>query len=259
MSALDDGRYALRGREGDTPFWIFPQGLPDDRLLEDVCSNGQIVKCIAHDDRQRAAECGHRVGYALIEDRDNSDYLYHRDDLAHLGGRKFHKKRNLVNNFIHNHHHELRPLDAAEVPHALRVLDRWRANQQQDDDYGSAKEALENMEALGLCGYIAYADCHPIAFAIGEGIARHRIYVIHFEKGLAEYKGVYQYINMAYSALLPKHYEYINREQDMGDAGLRQAKMTYRPATFAYKYRLIPEQWVAVAAVDGAGQSNDIT
>ena len=38
--------------------------------------------------------------------------------------------------------------------------------------------------------------------------------------------------------MLPKHYMYINREQDLGDPGLRQAKMSYRPSDFVKKYRV---------------------
>lgn len=235
------GHHAIHGYEDDIPFWIFPQGLPDPERVRHMCPrDDHMIKCIAESDREKAHHCAERLGYTLMENRSDFDYLYRRSDLAELGGRKFHKKRNLINNFKQNYEHELRPLSAKEVPHAHRILDSWHAHHQTDNDYHAAKEALEHMGALGLCGYIAYAEGHPAAFAIGEGMARHRIYVIHFEKGVAQYKGAYQYINMAYSALLPRHYEYINREQDMGDEGLRQAKMTYRPADFVRKIRLVP-------------------
>jgi hypothetical protein len=36
--------------------------------------------------------------------------------------------------------------------------------------------------------------------------------------------------------MLPPHYTYLNREQDLGDEGLRQAKLTYRPSGFVKKY-----------------------
>lgn len=39
------------------------------------------------------------LGYKIIEDRDNFDYVYKREELATLKGRKFHKKKNLVNLF----------------------------------------------------------------------------------------------------------------------------------------------------------------
>lgn len=238
-----DGEYALHGLEGGAHFWIFPQGLPKMARLRELCSNGEMVKCIAASERAASERAASELGYQLVGSRADFDYLYLRENLASLRGRKFHKKRNLVNNFTQTHLHELRPLGADEVAPALRILEEWhKAHEGDGDDYHAAKEALERLGELQLCGYILYAEGRAVAFALGEGLARHRMHVIHFEKGIAGYTGVYQYINMAYATALPHHYEYINREQDMGDAGLRQAKMTYRPDGFVEKYRLIPPE-----------------
>jgi hypothetical protein len=43
-------------------------------------------------------------------------------------------------------------------------------------------------------------------------------------------------MSQAFAAGLPRFFTHINREQDLGDEGLRQAKMTYRPAGFVRKY-----------------------
>ncbi|GHU99931.1 hypothetical protein FACS189483_09680 [Spirochaetia bacterium] len=76
----------------------------------------------------------------------------------------------------------------------------------------------------------------PAAYCLGESLARGRMFAVHFEKGIDEYKGIYQYINQAFAASLPGYYTHINREQDLGDEGLRQAKETYRPVGFVRKY-----------------------
>lgn len=252
-----DGEFAIRGTEQGVLFWIFPAGLPSAGRLQELCGNGEMVKCIAASERAASERAAVALGYQLVGSRADFDYLYLREHLANLRGRKFHKKRNLVNNFRQSYRHELRPLDAGEVAPALSILEAWRAaHGSEDGDYHAAKEALGLLADLALCGYILYANGQAVAFALGEGLARHRIYVIHFEKGIAGYTGVYQYINMAYSAILPHHYEYINREQDMGDEGLRQAKMTYRPDDFVTKYRLIPPELAnryASAEVDATG------
>jgi hypothetical protein len=62
------------------------------------------------------------------------------------------------------------------------------------------------------------------------------MFAVHFEKAIDEYKGIYQYINMTFAASLPDSYITINREQDLGDEGLKQAKETYRPCGFVKKY-----------------------
>jgi hypothetical protein len=74
---------------------------------------------------------------------------------------------------------------------------------------------------------------------LGEEVGRGRVFVIHFEKAVLkkEYTGIYQYVNQAFSAVLPKRYELVNREQDLGEPGLRQAKESYRPVGFVKKYR----------------------
>ena len=50
-------------------------------------------------------------------------------------------------------------------------------------------------------------------------------------------RGLYQYVNQAFATVLPEKYELINREQNLGDTGLRQAKDSYPPVGFAKKYR----------------------
>jgi hypothetical protein len=78
----------------------------------------------------------------------------------------------------------------------------------------------------------------PAAYTIGEPLMKGRSFVVHFEKAADGYRGIYQFINKAFAAMLPKHYKWINREQDLGDEGLRQSKMTYRPSGFVKKYRV---------------------
>jgi hypothetical protein len=48
--------------------------------------------------------------------------------------------------------------------------------------------------------------------------------------------GIYQFMNQTFAASLPETVTHINMEQDLGDVGLRQAKMTYRPSGFVRKY-----------------------
>jgi len=127
------------------------------------------------------------------------------------------------------------------IPQAIEVLDRWREdayerNRGEDGDYRAAKEALELFDLLPLRGSIFFIDNKPVGYCLGESIARGKMFAIHFEKAIDEYKGIFQFINQAFAASLPGFFALINREQDLGNEGLRQAKMTYRPCDFVRKY-----------------------
>ena len=179
------------------------------------------------------------MGYSVWEDRDNFDYLYLRSDLVNLTGRKFHKKKNLLNIFIKNNECQAKPLLEEYKDDALQILEQWNHRHNQLNDFVAAKEALEKMWPLQLCGGIFYIDRQPVAYCLGEELALGKSFVIHFEKAVLneDFKGIYQYINQAFALVLTERYEMVNREQDLGNPGLRQAKESYHPVGFVKKYK----------------------
>jgi uncharacterized protein len=232
----------VSGKKDGKRFVMMPCGLPDDNgVLESLLAEHDYIKGLAerHADANRVRL--ERMGRQPVEDRDNFDYLYLRTDLAALQGRKYHKKRNLVNAFINNYTYDESPLTPQNISEAFQVLSQWQDERTaKDDDYEAAREALELVDRLGLHGYIVHVDGTPAAYTLGESLMRGRSFAVHFEKAVGDYKGIYQFINRAFASVLPRHYHYINREQDLGDEGLRQAKMTYRPFGFVKKYKVVP-------------------
>jgi hypothetical protein len=114
-----------------------------------------------------------------------------------------------VNAFINNYSYEERPLCADNIDDAFQVLETWRSGRDDDGDYEASKEALELKDFLELNGYMVYVDGKPAAYTMGEGIANNSTYVIHVEKAIGHYRGIYQFINQAYapgaSQALPLH------------------------------------------------------
>ncbi len=181
------------------------------------------------------------AGYTIAEDRENFDYLYLRTELATLSGKKFHKKKNHVNAFeLAYPNHSIKPLDPSTRGDALSVLEHWISLEEtpEETDYKAAREALELMEKFSMTGLVLYVDGIPVAWTLAEMVADGRIAAVHFEKARTDVRGAYQYINYAFAQALPESVEFINREQDLGDEGMRQAKMTYRPVGFVEKYRV---------------------
>jgi len=169
---------------------------------------------------------------ALTEDRDNFEYLYLRKDLAELLGKDFQKKRNLVNTFLKNYSSEKKLMNVETIKDALLVLDEWKEGKGLHADYDSAKEALNLHSELGFFGLVFYIDGKPVGYCQGETLVSGNSFAVHFEKAIENYKGIYQYINQEFAKSIPENITYINREQDLGHQGLRQAKMTYRPFDF---------------------------
>ncbi|GHV85607.1 ABC transporter permease [Spirochaetia bacterium] len=235
-------------------FFCTPCAVPGRGILEELFKTHDYWKGISDSlltpDQARMEEWG----LEFTEDRDNFDYLYLRTDLADLPGKKYHKKRNLVSQFFNNYDGtwEVKPLTEELVPVALEILEKWREQKGFDGDFIAASEALTQFKGLFLQGMVYWVAGKPAGWCLGERLARGRMFAIHFEKALEEFKGIYQFINQHYAASLPKYFIHINREQDLGDEGLRQAKMTYRPCCFVRKFTAHKRQQVVFQPADSA-------
>jgi hypothetical protein len=238
ISQLEDGLFAIAGRDGEEPFFMLPFGLPREAVLSELFDGYRAMKAVS----ERQAGQLAAMGYPVSQDRNNFDYLYSRADLVNLTGRKFHKKKNLLNMFIRNNECQAKPLLEEYRDDAMQILYEWSRRDGGTSDLAAAKEALEKMGPLQLCGGIFYIDGQPVAYCLGEELALGTSFVIHFEKAVLaeEFRGIYQFINQAFASILPEKYETVNREQDLGDPGLRQAKESYRPVGFVKKYRVGP-------------------
>lgn len=181
-----------------------------------------------------------KAGFTVELDRDNCDYLYSRNDLALLKGKAFHKKKNLVNQFLKLYDKDVRELDDLTTKDAFSVLDKWKQHRLEeggdDGDFEQCTLALKNRVFLDLKGIVVYAGGIPSGFCLGEFSSDEKMFICHFEKGIPKVQGIYQAVNKFTAEWLPESVELINWEQDLGDEGLRHAKMSYRPCAMLEKY-----------------------
>jgi hypothetical protein len=170
----------------------------------------------------------------MVPDRDQAEYVYRAEDLAKLSGRDYLYIRREINKFRRTFvSSEVEPISPANCDKVKEYLDQWYATKNHDSGLAShEKEAvlysLDNMRELGLSGLTIKVDGQIGAISIFEGMSRDTA-LVHFEKGLPEYEGIYKVINQETAALLSQDYEFINRESDLGVPGLREAKMRYHP------------------------------
>lgn len=165
----------------------------------------------------------------------DSDYIYDTLQLSRYSGRDLSKKRNLVKQFTEHYQVEEVSFDAQN---ALVILDAWKKNAMHaEDDALACREAIENFALLSLEGKIYRIDSKPVGLMIGEALNADT-FVLHFAKADISYKGIYQYMYQAYAKTLQERFAFINMEQDMGSASLRQAKHSYGPIRMCHKVRL---------------------
>jgi len=229
--------FIISGEREGKKFFSCPFSCPPAEILRELFNTHDYWKNIGESIIASSGEFLENEGIKIGEDRDNFDYLYLRGDLAELGGKKFHKKRNLVNAFLLSYpDHSSVPLSASLIKDAAAVLKDWEERSGDSGDYIAASESLELFDEFQLEGRLVYVNGRPAAFCSGESVAGGKMFALHFEKAIDEYKGIYQFVNQDFARNLSESYTYINREQDLGDEGLRQAKMTYRPCAFVKKH-----------------------
>ncbi|MFO7559512.1 MAG: phosphatidylglycerol lysyltransferase domain-containing protein [Desulfobacterales bacterium] len=181
---------------------------------------------------------------SVQEAREHWDYIYDLNELVELKGNRFHKKKNLLVQFTKKIEFQFSPLNTDIIGKALAMQQSWCTWRDCESVEALAAEnrviarVLNDWEKLdGIHGGAILTDDKLIAYTVAEGLDDDTL-LIHFEKGDSEYKGVYQAINQLFLEHGKWDYKRVNREQDLGDEGLRKAKMSYHPLEFNKKYRI---------------------
>ena len=136
-------------------------------------------------------------GSTAQADRDTFDYLYRSEDLKFFRGKKLSGQRNHVNRFHKTYGTwTFRPIVPEDLPMILALLD---------------------------------------GFSLGEVLGD--TLFIHIEKADREIFGAYQMLVSQFAqAYAGEGVSFLNREDDVGDPGLRTSKLSYHPVALLEKY-----------------------
>ena len=195
---------------------------------------------------EKAANSSLPPGWSSKEDQDYHDYVYRRDDLASLAGRRYHKKRNLVAQCLENHDCVYEEISDNNIDEVRTNMNKWckerncKENQELCPEYIASMEILKNFNALNVTGAAIRIEGNIEAFTVGERLNTNTA-VIHLEKAMPQFKGLYQVINQWYCKNNLNDFEFVNREQDVGVEGLRKAKQSYLPHHMIKKFIVYPE------------------
>ena len=232
-------------------YYFFPAGCGGDletvlrEMKEDAVAGGhQFVMYGLSPEETDALKWISPGAFAFNEMRNSFDYVYLLDKLVNLSGHKLQAKRNHINRFKENNKwgfEEITPGNLTEC---------WDMNEEWCELYGCKDDKLlENEECvvrrffrhysgLGLEGGLLRSNGKVIAFTMGSKL-NSDTYDIYVEKAFREIQGAYQTINREFAAFIQKRHPdmiYVNREDDMGQPGLRKAKLSYYPVRFEKKY-----------------------
>lgn len=185
--------------------------------------------------------------FEIESDRDDFDYVYLREDLASLKGKKYHGKRNHIARFMDKDDWSYESLTAENIQECRDMSREWltfkedkleeehKLQEGVEDENIALHEALDHYEEFGLVGGLLRKEGKVVAFTVGEPLNDETM-VVHFEKAYPNLQGAYPMINQQFILHECENYKYVNREEDVGDAGLRKAKLSYCPEILLKKY-----------------------
>lgn len=239
----------LKVKRHGVAFYIQPFGGMDEDLPEVMRelvadNNGEPLSMhgIYEDTKARFERV--LPGLEYEDDRDNWDYIYLREKLATLSGRKLHGQKNHYNAFVKNHpDYTYEPITAENIAECLAFGEAWcdqrsRIDASDSEEKLAIREACKDFEALGLRGGAIRYDGKIQAFSFGKKINEDTA-VLHVEKAVIGERGLYQAMCKEFASHAWQDVVYLNREEDMGLPGLRKAKEDMHPEIMWKKYNVV--------------------
>lgn len=228
-------------------YYTMPIGGGDRRkefqeLLEAVRIHGQDVLLGELEEKDVVFLQENYPGQFEIEEyRDGWDYVYAKEDLAFLKGKKYAGKRNHIHRFEDDEDWHYEELNRSNMSECKEMAEKWyeAALENDNDDSLMERSALlrlfDGFEEFALTGGVLYKKEKVVAFTVGEPLNQDTYHVM-IEKAYKEVQGAYPMINREYVRSQMEGYHWVNREEDLGIPGLRKGKESYHPAFMVKKY-----------------------
>lgn len=241
VSSLDDCLLVISQKSGSALDPIGPLEAKK-RVIEKAFSLDRSLRFIRLPE-ETAGFFEQGKGWSIEEDRDNFDYVYRAFDLIELKGQDFDGKRNFIKRFNESCSFEYQKINPENVAACLSFEEEWclAKDCQRTEGLSAERQAMEeilkNFGALGVHGGMITVAGKVEAVSLGEALDP-ETFVVHVEKANGRFLGIYQAINQLFCSSEAKGFTYVNREQDLGVSGLRQAKESYHPHHMVKKYTL---------------------
>ncbi len=186
--------------------------------------------------------------FKVEQDRDQFDYIYTLPSQADLNGGRYKNKRNKISKFMRTYSDELslKKIKFSDpkikkdihdlflkwtVERKLEAIEFQRESKTIDKLFDYAK----NFELIGIQVFLS-DEC--VGFSINE-IVQNEYAICHFQKSILTFENIDVFLSNLVAKEL-KHFgcKYVNWEQDLGIAGLRELKSSYAQEFFLKKYTI---------------------
>ena len=242
VCVLDDAVVLRYTHEGERAYMVCSAKDISKELLEALLndSQGNLVLIGLEDDQiTQLSTVNCQLSTKIEPVRNQYDYIYRRIDLANLHGSHLNAKRNHIHRFRTEHpDFEYRQLTPEMFDECRLLTEIWHEekNENQNENENKAidaeKQVMEtifsNWDELGMIGGSIFVDGKMVAFTYGAAVTNDTIDIC-VEKADRRIEGAFAIINQQFAEHLPEQFVYLNREEDIGIPGLRQAKLSYHP------------------------------
>jgi len=173
--------------------------------------------------------------------RDSFDYIYDANRLSTLSGKKLQSKRNHLNYFVSNNNWSYEEFTANKIDEVKEFSHEWCKRIDCDKietlswEICAVEKCLDHFDQLNMKGGILRVDGEIVAYTVGEVLNSDSV-IIHIEKAFSDVRGAYPMINREFVRKIAPGFKYVNREDDIGDEGLRKAKESYHPLFLLEKF-----------------------
>lgn len=174
-------------------------------------------------------------------ERDWYDYLYDSQDMATFKGRRYSGQRNHINKFKKLYpEYRFEEITKDNLEEVISFFEEFTITHQKDSETAIEEskmvlELLKKYDIYRQIGGLIRVEDKIVAISVGEIVGD--TLFIHIEKADRNYQGSYQMIVNQFAAhYVNEDVNYVNREEDVGDEGLRKSKLSYHPVELLEKY-----------------------
>lgn len=240
--ALCSGCVTIRVTINNKVQFLYPFACTDDgdidaalAAIEKYTSKNSIplsFHAVPRDELPRLALRYTNLSFSV--NRNESDYVYDAEAMKSFAGRKYAARRNQLGRFKKRYPNavlrEYNPdVDSEKL---ARFWERYEAGFKADAplalvELEKSKEVFANPDIYGGHFVCVEEGGEIIAVCYGETVGE--MLIIHIEKALVSYDGVYQFMFSGFVKTYGAGCRYVNREDDVGMPGLRRSKLQYHP------------------------------